>query len=541
MHSSSLRRTGVVVALAAGSLTQIALGQTFQNVLTENTSFGFDLVNTRDCGFQVIGQTQTNPNFQVFAFAARLTETGKVAWAKRYSSTTGARSCGYSCFESTENNELVLGCEFFNTGLPVPGSRVVIRTDKDGVPIWCVRLTGSDNSVPLFVPNAPGFVSTGVSELYKNRIAVIGRKRNTDGVVRIGLLSVLHRDGSLHFSKRYVPTGGSGAALDFIQAREAKDSSGEVLILGTILISPNYYAIFAMRTDADGKILWARSYRINDESSDLLGGGFDLAQNGDMLFSAARSSPPVAGIVPYKGLCGRIDALTGDLQWASTVEEFTNGQEAVLALPDDSMLVAGITGQGFSTNHFDTAGAVLRVGSSGHTERLWSYGDFAFDSRAAFEAIAPIDCTGGYAMFGRTQEVALDREAWTVRTDANFASGCLEEELNAVGGTIQLGMQDELPTVIDDEGYMLDTAIAVDVGMSADFRCSTSRCVGDLNADQLVDDSDFVLFADAYNVLVCPTNPAYTRCPSDFNGDGIVEDADFVLFASAYDQLICPP
>ena len=65
-------------------------------------------------------------------------------------------------------------------------------------------------------------------------------------------------------------------------------------------------------------------------------------------------------------------------------------------------------------------------------------------------------------------------------------------------------------------------------------------CPADLNGDLLVDDTDFVIFASAYDMLDCadPNMPA--GCPADINGDGMVEDLDFVLFASAYDQLICP-
>jgi hypothetical protein len=65
-------------------------------------------------------------------------------------------------------------------------------------------------------------------------------------------------------------------------------------------------------------------------------------------------------------------------------------------------------------------------------------------------------------------------------------------------------------------------------------------CPADLNADTFVDDADFVLFAEAYNLLDCadPTMPA--GCPADLNADGFVDDADFVLFAAAYDALLCP-
>lgn len=64
-------------------------------------------------------------------------------------------------------------------------------------------------------------------------------------------------------------------------------------------------------------------------------------------------------------------------------------------------------------------------------------------------------------------------------------------------------------------------------------------CVGDLNHDGLVDDSDFVVFAGAYNVLDCGDSAMPVGCPADLNGDGFVDDGDFVVFAGAYNRLLC--
>lgn len=66
------------------------------------------------------------------------------------------------------------------------------------------------------------------------------------------------------------------------------------------------------------------------------------------------------------------------------------------------------------------------------------------------------------------------------------------------------------------------------------------NCPADLNADSLVDDADFVVFAAAYNLLDCtdPTMPA--GCPADLNNDSFVDDVDFVIFVAAYNELVCP-
>lgn len=66
-----------------------------------------------------------------------------------------------------------------------------------------------------------------------------------------------------------------------------------------------------------------------------------------------------------------------------------------------------------------------------------------------------------------------------------------------------------------------------------------SVCVGDLNHDGLVDDSDFVVFVGAYNVLDCADPAMPVGCPADLNADGFVDDADFVAFVAAYEKLVC--
>ncbi|MBX3379734.1 MAG: hypothetical protein KF805_06540 [Phycisphaeraceae bacterium] len=69
---------------------------------------------------------------------------------------------------------------------------------------------------------------------------------------------------------------------------------------------------------------------------------------------------------------------------------------------------------------------------------------------------------------------------------------------------------------------------------------SNAPCPGDLNNDGIVEDSDFVLFAAAYDLLDCADPNMAPGCPADLNGDGYVDDSDFVLFVAAYNELLCP-
>ena len=65
-------------------------------------------------------------------------------------------------------------------------------------------------------------------------------------------------------------------------------------------------------------------------------------------------------------------------------------------------------------------------------------------------------------------------------------------------------------------------------------------CVGDLNADAVVDDLDFQIFVVAYDILDCADPSMAAGCPSDLDRDGVVDDRDFQLFAMAYNALLCP-
>ena len=67
-----------------------------------------------------------------------------------------------------------------------------------------------------------------------------------------------------------------------------------------------------------------------------------------------------------------------------------------------------------------------------------------------------------------------------------------------------------------------------------------TACGADFTGDALVDDADFVVFADQYQILDCADAQMQAGCPADLSADGFVDDADFVAFATAYNAFLCP-
>lgn len=202
--------------------------------------------------------------------------------------------------------------------------------------------------------------------------------------------------------------------------------------------------------------------------------------------------------------------------------------------PEDGAILAGHVKVGTKN-----AAAVLRVSSEGRNVDVRRFGNASTNANVA-EAVAPVAPGGGFMIVGRTSEILPGTVApYYIKTYSNLLSGCRKKAC----GLRRLDRPRDPPhTTFGDRRHQrgLQDPRGVAGGTTPIDRCASRACVGDLNGDGLVDDADFVIFADAYNLLLCPTDPAFQCCPSDFDRNGTVDDADFVLFADAYNALLCP-
>jgi len=120
-----------------------------------------------------------------------------------------------------------------------------------------------------------------------------------------------------------------------------------------------------------------------------------------------------------------------------------------------------------------------------------------------------------------------------IATAATFVNAQAANFHLAAGSTgIDVGNNAALPPGGLPRDYDLNPRILNGVIDTGAFEFVALTCTGDMNKDGFVDDSDFVLFASAYNFLLDRAG--------DFNADLLTDDADFVIFAGAYDALVCP-
>lgn len=92
--------------------------------------------------------------------------------------------------------------------------------------------------------------------------------------------------------------------------------------------------------------------------------------------------------------------------------------------------------------------------------------------------------------------------------------------------------QDGQPSAVNASGTLVFRLEFTD-GSSALCRNNLRpACPGDFDGNRVVDDFDFVVFADYFAQLA--------GGPGDLNRDGITDDSDFIQFAQAYINLVCP-
>ena len=136
---------------------------------------------------------------------------------------------------------------------------------------------------------------------------------------------------------------------------------------------------------------------------------------------------------------------------------------------------------------------------------------------------------------------------WQLQPAPGAAWQNLTEGINSYHGHPTLDIQNATATTVKARvlwgiggNLNLRCVVSNDCGAAVSASGPLNVCIADFNCDGQVEDADFVIFVNAYNILDCadPTMPE--GCPTDLNGDNVVDDADFSIFVVAYDALECP-
>jgi hypothetical protein len=248
--------------------------------------------------------------------AFRTDSDGVLLWSFVYmvGGTGPVPSRGYTLVESRDES-LLFGAETSAFGAAF--GKVVMRVDAGGVPIWLSVLDGTP-----FGASLAGSPSLGVSvreSAVDGRVLSVNRLDSTFGFARVGLMSQQTPAGGLISTMAYLPVvAPTGTALDFAEVREAPafllpgPLARDLIVVGNFFTpSLGRYAVFAMRTDAGGFVIWSRFFLHPDPTASLTADGFAFDRDGDIVFSGRRGKGVLGGVAPTEFVAGKLDYATG--------------------------------------------------------------------------------------------------------------------------------------------------------------------------------------------------------------------------------------
>lgn len=246
----------------------------------------------------------------------------------------------------------------------------------------------------------------------------------------------------------------------------------------------------------------------------------DTGAPGQNILNTATAGNPPAGLQAISGT--RFDAgfAPSTLFWVNAAGSVYVDQ---VSLPNGAAATKSYlgrstadTGNGILTGGTNPYGVQIALDRSNTAGVTGSSAANAATATKGFEFYVPFAALGlTPASCGKVRLMAA-----IVQSDGNFGNQILPP-LNA--GSAAIGIDPNFATLAGTQ-----------------FAVFTLPNKADFNLDTYVDDTDFVVFAEAYNILAC-TDPAMPAgCPADLNADGFVDDGDFVTFADAYNALVCP-
>ncbi|HEX8877968.1 MAG TPA: hypothetical protein VF777_14565 [Phycisphaerales bacterium] len=429
-----------------------------------------------------------------------------------------------------------------------PSGNLVLGFYRDfGVDTVClasISSGGGVNWVKRF-PGSRGFPGSGmeIDTSSGPAAAIVASQYDQQAPLGGQLLRVDVATGGLVFNRVYTPSNPQ-EVNDVMFSDVVRTPGGDYFVTGTVtrLINGEIYDtdLFAARLHAGtGAVVWAKAIGtpLDPERGYgyETGRGIELATDGSVVV-AGQINNPVETFGPDGGVHIRFDAATGAILAQSTILDVQVAAASVDRDSSGNMVISGTRafgdGQG-QPNMWLIDESTLALQWRREYNTSTSFGNDAVPHKAT---------TGGYVLVGNhfsNNPIGVPDQMF-IWADGTGDDGCTAILVEPIQPPVTLLSNDVLLTLTLDSRSFSYAPTVVPVTLSTNLACEPVGCVGDLNNDGLVDDADFVIFAEAYNILDCFDPGMTAGCPADLNSDGFVDDADFVIFADAYNQLLCP-
>jgi hypothetical protein len=331
---------------------------------TYSGHWGRSVEQTSDGGYIVVGKSSDFGDPYGDVFLIRTDASGDTLWIRTYGGAGPDQ--GYSVRQASDGGFIVTGTyqAYYYTTSDV----YVIRTDANGDSLWARTFGGSgdDYGRSVWQTSDGGFIVGGHTNSF-------GAGRSDAYLIR------LDADGDSLWTRTY-----GGAERDHCRA-VLETFDGRLVALGsTESYGPGWFAIYLIKTDADGDTLWTRTY--GGDSGDF---GEDLQETTDHGYI-------ILGDGPY-GICLIKTDANGDTLWTRAYGE--SDAKSVDQTSDGGYIAVGTTWFPCGMEVHCANIYVVKTDPDGVVEWTEEYGGGDDDAADAIEETSD----GGFILAGFTE------------------------------------------------------------------------------------------------------------------------------------------
>jgi TolB-like protein len=356
---------------------------------------------TSDGGYIVAGYTNSFGAGYTDIILIKTDANGNIIWAKTYGGTGG--DWAFSVQQTSDGGYIVAGeTNSFGTG---SDDIILIKTDANGNIVWAKTYggTGYDWVFSVQQTSDGGYIVTGSTYSFGagyNDIILIKTDAN----------------GNIVWAKTY-----GGTSLDWVSSVQQTSDGGYIVTGSTYSFGAGYYTdIFLIKADANGNVIWAKTYRgtYDDYASSV-----QQTSDGGYIVSGSTNS---FGAGSYDIFLMKTDA-NGNIIWAKTYGGTDDDYAySVRQTSDGGYIVAGYT-RSFGAGVFD----IFLVKTYANGNIIWAktYGGTKVDGASFVQQTSD----GGYIVVGGTYSFGSvgDENIFLIKTDANGNIGSCSIVQNA--------------------------------------------------------------------------------------------------------------
>jgi hypothetical protein len=232
----------------------------FDNPLKKGEDRGYNIKQTTDEGFIIIGETYQNYN----AWLIKLDSLGNTIWEKRWYGSNAKSDIGKEVIELNNGYAFFGTTDSYGSGM---NDMWLVKTDSTGTISWHKTYGGSsfDNGNSFYKTNDGGFVLTGYTKSFSG-----------NELQKLWLVKT-DSNGNLLWDKTF-GWGYSAEGLSIVQ-----DTQANFIITGVVCLSGDDCKMLLLKTDSSGTKLWEKMFDSDQYVS--LGRSVSITNDGGYLIS----------------------------------------------------------------------------------------------------------------------------------------------------------------------------------------------------------------------------------------------------------------